>query len=44
MRLACKKCGFQLEAQEKKIRCPYCGEKDSLELLKNAGDLLDEVI
>ena len=43
MRLVCKKCGFQHEAAEKRQRCPYCGDKNSLELLKDAGELLDEV-
>ena len=43
MRVVCRRCGFQFECSETKKACNYCGERNSLELVKEAEELIDEI-
>lgn len=39
----CKRCGFETEAGIKPKNCPYCGARGSLEVAKNAAELLKDL-
>jgi rubrerythrin len=39
----CNKCGYRCQLSEKKKKCPYCGEENTLEKEKQADELLESV-
>jgi len=43
MRLVCSKCSFQFESNEMKNVCTYCGEKNGIQIVKEAEDLVEEI-
>lgn len=44
MDLECRSCGYKFSLVKIPPRCPYCSKENSVGLLKDAQDLLDETL
>lgn len=40
MEFTCQRCSYHFKANERKDRCPYCGEKGAVSELQEAEDLV----